>query len=224
MVAASAVEVATAAGGSACLPHPLGHEGQIHSLEGFAGTLRPFHVLEHRGARTGGDLLVGAGGVVAHETVHLLRLGEIEAGVLPSVARVAAGAAGLIGGQGQAEVVDRVLLAEIHRLPVSGLGGRPSPMDGLHEVLRVLLMACQAGPRDFGAGLEGTFHMVGMAGLVGGGHPSANEQGETRGQRADEPGGRHGTSRGTGGSMGTPRRGGQSHGETVFLVVNNLIR
>ena len=72
-IAASALEMAVPAGLSAGFADTLGNGFEIQLRIGQPGI--------------GGDLGVDSGGVVAHQTVHLGLVGEIKAGVLPSVAR-----------------------------------------------------------------------------------------------------------------------------------------
>ena len=96
-------------------------------------------------AGAGGELLVGAGLVVTDEAVDQLGVLEIETGVLPPVARVAAGAAGPVAIQVDTEVVDGGgLLAKIDALFVSyrvGRGAMPVPMGGLQNGLALFFMA-----------------------------------------------------------------------------------
>jgi len=154
VVAAAAVEVAGAAGRAARRPDVMGDLLEIDGLPGLPlwELLRLARV--HRVPRAGREFLVGAGRVVAHQAVDVLRLFEVEAGVLPAVSGVAAGAAGPVPGQTDTEIVQCVDLAEFHAFPFDLLGSRPCPVDGLHEIRGFLLVALEALLCDFGARLE----------------------------------------------------------------------
>jgi len=140
VVAAPAKEVTGAARRAAGWPHALRHLGQIH-----------FRI---RHAGPGGRLLVTARRVVADQTVDVLGLLEVEVLVLPTVAGVTTGATRLIGRQRNAVVVDGGLLAQLDRLAAVFLLSLPGPVDRMHEVLGLLLMAGQALLSGFGPGLD----------------------------------------------------------------------
>ncbi|OGW26471.1 MAG: hypothetical protein A2X56_01740 [Nitrospirae bacterium GWC2_57_13] len=132
VVSAAAEEVA----GAAVLPAGFAH---------VLGDLREVYVsIGHTGAF--GVFLVGSGGVVANETVYVGGLVEVETGVLPAVARVAARAAGPVCVDCDAEIIDRVLLSDLV-LPLAGniLRRRPGPVHRLHEILRLLIVALETG-------------------------------------------------------------------------------
>ena len=92
------------------------------------------------------QLLVGAGGVVADETVDVRFVREVVIGVLPVVARVARGAEAVVGGHRRAVVVDDVLLSEA--LIVLRVEELPGPVGRLLHLLRRLGVAFEAGVRD----------------------------------------------------------------------------
>ena len=118
----------------------LGHGHQIHLGIGHAG-------------RRGG-FFVGPGGVVTHQAVDLGHVGKVEAGVFPSVSGVATGAARLVAGQTDAEIVGgQGGFAQLDRLSmVEGIGRRslPQPVGRLEHVLAGLLMAAQTLAGDLG--------------------------------------------------------------------------
>ena len=88
------------------------------------------------------ELLVGACGVMADETVDVLLGGEIETVVLPSIADVAAGTARQITGDVEAKVVDDGFLAQ--NLAGVGICEFPVPVLGLVQLLARFSMATKA--------------------------------------------------------------------------------
>ena len=85
-VSATAEEVTCATGIAAGLAHIAGNPGEVHGRIG--------HAAEDigagpgpRGARGGGEFLISAGGVMAHQAVHLGGVGEIESLVFDSPRR-----------------------------------------------------------------------------------------------------------------------------------------
>ncbi len=89
---------------------------------------------------------------MAHQTVDPGVGLEVEIFVLPAVADVAGGAAGLVGGHGDAEVVDG-LAVFAHGGFTAAVVADPGPVDGVVDLVRGLGMAGQAGRRDlFGGG------------------------------------------------------------------------
>ena len=106
-------------------PHRAGR-GQEIGL-GRRSAARPLHV--------------GIRPLVADETIDVLPIGEVERIVYPAEAGVAFGAASFVSANGQAEVVQNVLLAKARHTPVvPGDGSRfaePEPVRALHHLGRV---------------------------------------------------------------------------------------
>ncbi len=165
-VAAATVEVA----GAAVLPSRLAHRlrdlGQVGRLHDLAAALGHLARRVKWMAGIGGDLLVGRGGVVAGQAVDVVLLGEVVVLVRPAVAGVATGAARLVGEDGAAEVVGRVLLAQ------GFAGGRvdrlPGPVDAFHDLVTRHVVAAQAGLGHLGAGFEWPFQGLQQAVVSGG--------------------------------------------------------
>ena len=166
MVAAAAIEMAGAAGRAGRFPDRLGHFHEISGRPGLALWGIPLFPLH----RPGGPRRSGTS--CRFRSYHG-RPGsprsppwEVELGVFIAVSGMAAGAAGPVAGQPDAEVVQRVVLADVQlscRLDHLRLG--PGPVDGLHEVLGFLLMTLDALLGDFGARLERTIaHKIRMIG------------------------------------------------------------
>ena len=89
----------------------MGNVRKVHRLPNFTTARGEF--LFRVGGMTGTsrEFLVLAGRVVANETVHILRLGEVKVFVLPPVPGVAAGTTGPVGGERNTEVIDDMLFA-----------------------------------------------------------------------------------------------------------------
>jgi len=170
-VAAAAEEVAGAAVEAARRTDILRDLEQIHPFGRHAGP--------------GRLLLVGAGGVVTDQAVDVGRVAEVESGIGPTVAGMTAGAARLVAGNRDAEVVDGVLLAAIDALAVDRLLGRPGPVAGLHEVPGRLFVTGQALRRDLRGGLDRPLHVGGM--VVGCPHPGGRNCCQGGGQREHQP-------------------------------------
>jgi hypothetical protein len=163
-VTATAVEVAAAAGVAARLADLLRDLGKVDALDDLARSGRELGVLGHRVAGKSGRLLVVARGVVADDAIDVLFLREIEVGVLPAVADVAGGAGSIVGGDGDAEVVEHLLLAQdlfgvrVHELPL--------PVLGAVDLAGGLGVAFEAGLGDLRTGVEGLLQLLEF-GVVG---------------------------------------------------------
>jgi len=179
-IAATAIEVAGAASGAAGLADVAGDFTQVRCLHDLAGMGREFGVLVRRVASQPRQLAVGAGGVVADQTVHIVLGGEVEFLVLPAVADVAGGAELIVRRHGGAEVVDDVLFAQalfgvrVHELP--------GPVLGFLHLFGGLGVAGETGLGDFRAAGEGLFQGVELA-VVGGGVGGRLGGGLNRGHR-----------------------------------------
>ncbi len=147
-VAAAAVEVAGAAIAAIGKPHGLGGLEEIDGLEHDAGPGGEFLGRLAEDGQTGasGEFFVNLRIGMADEAVDVVGVGKIELGVGIAIADVAGGAAGFVGRQGDAEIVDDVLLAEV--LARGRILVGPGPMDGLHDLVRGVAVATKAGCRD----------------------------------------------------------------------------
>ena len=94
-------------------------------------------------------LVIGAGLLVADEAVDVLLVLEVEVCARPVVAGMTLRAHAFIAARIGAEIIDDVVLAE--NLARLGAFVFPGPVDGLHELVASLVVAGQAGLRDFGA-------------------------------------------------------------------------
>ena len=95
---------------------------------------------------------VTACGVMAHEAIHIGFGFEIKILVLPAIAYMAGIAEGVIGRDGNTEIVDHIFLAQT--LHVVRVHIFPCPVLGAVDLSCGLSMACQACCSDFWAGLE----------------------------------------------------------------------
>ena len=165
-IAATAIEVAGAAGVAAALAHLLGNFGEVNGLEDLARAGRVFGVFGDYVAGKTGRLFVVAGGVVADHAVHVFFRLEVEAGVLPAVAHVAAVAGRFVGGHRDAKVVHHVLLAE--QLVGIRVFVFPLPVLGAVDLTGRFGVAAQADPGEVGAAVEAALQLLELA-VVGGG-------------------------------------------------------
>ena len=160
-VTAAAVEVAGAAVLPAGLAHRLRDLRQVGRLHDLAAALGHLARLVERMAGIGGDLLVGRGRVVAGQAIHVVLVGEIVVLVRPAVASVATRAARLIGEDRAAEIVGRVLLAQL--LAGGRTDGLPGPVHALHDLVAGLVVAGKTGLGDFRTGLERPLQFLELA-------------------------------------------------------------
>jgi hypothetical protein len=103
---------------------------------------------------------------VAGQAIDVFLGLEIEAGILPAVADVAAVAGRFVRGDGNAEVIDDGFLAQ--RLLGIGIEVFPFPVLGAVDLAGGLGVAGEAGLGHFGAGVEGLLQFLEL-GVVGGG-------------------------------------------------------
>ncbi len=132
----TAIEVAGAAGFVAGLAHVLSDHRKVRRF--------PDHSVEVRRliggvSRCRGELLIGAGRVVAGDTVHVLFDREVERVVRPSVPGVATRTPWFVGLDPDAEVVDLCRLADSFAVVVV-----PGPVGCLLDLLGGLGVARQA--------------------------------------------------------------------------------
>ena len=130
--------------------------------------------LRYRVAGHGGELLVGAGLLVADETIHLGLVGKVETLVLEPIADMAGGAAGLVGGHGHTEVVHHESC--LSKLPFRIIRCDPAPVKRLLDLLARLGVAAEAGFRHLRTALELLFeglefrvvrrHVLGVVGPI----------------------------------------------------------
>jgi hypothetical protein len=161
-VAAAAVEVTAAAAGDvgrADVARDLSQVGRGQFLTVHGG-----RALQHPAGALG-RLVVGAGGVVADQTVDPSVVGEVERRVLPAIAGVAGGAARLVGAHVGAEVVQHVPLAEL--LAGVRVVVVPGPVDRLADLVPGLGVAFQAGFGDLATTVELALEFLELA-VVGG--------------------------------------------------------
>lgn len=97
-------------------------------------------------ARTSGCLGVGAGGVMADETIDIFLCAKVETFIFPSVTDMATGAIWIVGLWGNAEIIQHIALAEA--LSAVRIEKLPGPMFGLVDLSCRLGMTSQAGPGD----------------------------------------------------------------------------
>ena len=122
-IAAAALEVTTAAVLARRVAHAFGHGHQVHPFGGIPGI----------------GLDIRAGIVVADQTVHVGFDAKVVVRILPAIPRMTCGAGRPVGRDADAEVVEQVLFAAIHRLVVTGQrvrAGFPRPVRCLHHLLR----------------------------------------------------------------------------------------
>ena len=151
-VAAAAVVVAGAAGVTTGAADGLGDLGQVDGLDELARARRIFAAHRHRIAGKAGRFGVAAG-VVTGQAIDLVAVAEVEVLVFPAVADVAGLAEGLVGLVADAEGVDHGLLAQV--LAGVRIDVIPGPVPGLHDLMRGLGVAFEAGAGDRLAAIEG---------------------------------------------------------------------
>ena len=188
-VAAAAEEVAGTTGVATGFADVLCHVLQVNGLDELAGTRRVFYRLVSWMTSHAGCFLVSAGGVVTHQAIHVLLLGEVEGIILPSVPYVAGITEWLVGHFRDAEVVDEMFFAE--QLTVRRVFIFPSPVRGLLDLFGRLGVAFQAGLGDIGTGLETLLQflelaMVGGAGAGCGGRRATDGKNSKRYEPTDE--------------------------------------
>ena len=139
-VGPAAVEMAAAAVDPAGGPDMLGDLFQVDRFEKLAAALL---ILERRVAAGGGKLAIGAGGIVAGQTIDILGFFEIETLILPAVAGMTAGAPAPVGDRRDSVVVQDMGLAEY---PASVFIGRlPAPVQRLFDLFGGLVVTLETG-------------------------------------------------------------------------------
>ena len=134
MIAPSAVEVAGTTGFPRCRTDILSYLGQIELRIRLDG--RKY-------------LFIGAGRIVARETINIFRFGKVVAAVLPAVPCMANGATNLVAAYAYSEIVHDVLFADLYFLALYVLFLGPFPVRRLHESSGLLVVALQAFRRNF---------------------------------------------------------------------------
>ena len=117
--------------------------------------LRRGEQIDVGGRQSAGSALLAvlAAAIVADEAVDPFGVGEVEGGVGPAVAGMTGGAGRPVGLDGDAEVVDEVLLADGDgRAGALGMIAGPGPVRRVEHVPTGLLVAAEAGAGDLGAG------------------------------------------------------------------------
>lgn len=163
-VTAAAVEVASPTVGPPGQTDALRHLREIGRREWLAFERLG---LVGRMPGIGRELLVGAGLVMADETVDAGLIGEIERFVLPTVAGMATGAARQVGDNVAAKAVDDVTLAK----DLAGMRviERPRPVDRCLQLFASAVMAGEAGGGHLWAACERSLQFLHRS-VVGGGN------------------------------------------------------